>query len=214
MESGGEGTANARSTRSSGRLVGWTCILAPGETTRRAGNRLMLAAAVCELPYVAAKRRKVPTSRPSDRGCCPFAARGRVPDADGVGAGAFCLLMSHETPGDRGSRALPSPYRARAVVSPGVSCRGARSHAGWGASTGTEAGLWMTLGTSRAGMLTGAGRAVDNPVDGWGRPPEREFSLPARPAPKAARVLWTGKSWRPRVATRCDTPGDERIEGS
>jgi hypothetical protein len=32
-----------------GRLVG-TCILAPGEMTRRAGNRLMLAAAVCELP--------------------------------------------------------------------------------------------------------------------------------------------------------------------
>jgi hypothetical protein len=38
MESGGEGTANARSTRSSGRLVRWTCILAPGETIRRAGT--------------------------------------------------------------------------------------------------------------------------------------------------------------------------------
>ena len=50
MESGGEGPANARSTRSSGRLVGWTCIPAPGETIRRAGHRLMLAAAVCELP--------------------------------------------------------------------------------------------------------------------------------------------------------------------
>jgi hypothetical protein len=58
MESGCEGIANARSTRSSGGLVGWTCILAPGETTRRAGNRLMLTAAVCELPYVATKRRK------------------------------------------------------------------------------------------------------------------------------------------------------------
>ena len=43
MESGGEGTPNARS---SGRLVGGTCIPAPGETTRRAGNQLMLAAAV------------------------------------------------------------------------------------------------------------------------------------------------------------------------
>jgi hypothetical protein len=84
MEPGGEGTANARSTRSSGRRVGWTCTLAPGETTRRAGNRLMLAAAVCELPYVAAKRRKVPASRPSDTDCCPFAAHGHVPDADGL----------------------------------------------------------------------------------------------------------------------------------
>jgi hypothetical protein len=123
MESGGEGTANARSMRSSGRLVGWTSILAPGETTGRAGNRLMLAAAVCELPYVAAKRRKVPTSRPSDTDCCPFAARGHVPDADGASEGAFGLVRHHETPGDSRVRALPSPYRARAVVSPGVSCR-------------------------------------------------------------------------------------------
>jgi hypothetical protein len=43
MESGGEGTANMRP---SGRAAGYTCLLAPGETTRRAGNRLMLAAAV------------------------------------------------------------------------------------------------------------------------------------------------------------------------
>jgi hypothetical protein len=102
MESGGEGTANARSTRSSGRLVGWTCILAPRGTTHRAGNRLMLAAAVRELPYVAAKRRKVPASRPSDTDCCPFAAHGHVPDAEGANEGAFCLVMTHETPGDRG----------------------------------------------------------------------------------------------------------------
>jgi hypothetical protein len=75
MESGGEGTANARSTRSSGRLVGWTCILAPRGTTHRAGNRLMLAAAVRELPYVAAKRRKVPGKQTKRHGllpvCCP-----------------------------------------------------------------------------------------------------------------------------------------------
>src|SRR5215207_6826796 len=95
--------------------------LAPGETTRRARRRLLLAAPG-ELPYVAGKRRKVPASRPSHAVCCPFAARGRVPDAVGAGAGAFCLLMSHETPEGPRVRALPSPYRARAVVSPGVSC--------------------------------------------------------------------------------------------
>jgi hypothetical protein len=199
MESGGEGTANARSKRSSGRLVGWTCIPAPGETTRRAGNRLMLAAAVCELPYVAAMRRKAPASRPSDRGCCPFAARGRVPDVDGIGAGAFCLLMSHETPGDRGSRALPSPYRARAVVSPGVSCRGARSHAGPGASTRTPASLWTALGTSGAPLLTATRPAVDNRAAAWGRAGERKSIRRRRPARKARRPLWTAKSCREPV---------------
>jgi hypothetical protein len=111
MESGGEGTANARSTRSSGRLVGWTCIPAPGETSRRAGSRLKLAAAVRELPYVAAKRRKVPASRPSDTDCCPFAAHGHVRDADGASEGAFCLVRTHETPGDPRVRALPSPVK-------------------------------------------------------------------------------------------------------
>jgi hypothetical protein len=202
MESGGEGTANAGSTRSSGRLVGWTCILAPGETTRRAGNRLMLAAAVRELPYVATKRRKVPASRPNDTDCCPFAAHGHVPDADGASEGASCLVMAHETPGDSRVRALPSPYRARAVVSPGVSCRGARSHAGWGASTGTEAGLWMTLGTSRVEVLTRVGMAVDNPVDGWGRPPEREISL----LPATCSEAREGPVDRKKLRTGCRDP--------
>src|SRR5687768_4757654 len=32
----------------------------------------------------------------------PFAARGRVPDADGAGKGASCLLMAHETPRELG----------------------------------------------------------------------------------------------------------------
>jgi predicted metal-dependent hydrolase len=36
----------------------------------------------------------------------------------------------------------------------------------------------MTLGTSRAGLLTAAGTAVDNRVAAWGRPREREIPLP------------------------------------
>ena len=36
----------------------------------------------------------------------------------------------------------------------------------------------MTLGTSRAWLLTVAGAAVDNPGGGWGRLCERETSLP------------------------------------
>jgi hypothetical protein len=35
----------------------------------------------------------------------------------------------------------------------------------------------MTLGTSRAPLLTAAGAAVDNPVASWGRLPEREIPL-------------------------------------
>src|SRR4029453_12942620 len=127
---------------------------------------------------------------------------------------AVALEMTHETPGDLLVRALPSPYRARAVVSPGVSCRGARSHGGLGASTGAEAGLWMMLGTSRAWVLTGAGAlwttgclAGDNRV-------KEKNSLLSRPGLEAARVLWTGKSCGRGVATRCDTPGDERVEGT
>jgi hypothetical protein len=38
MESGCQGPANVGSTRPIGRVAGWTCILAPGETTCRAGN--------------------------------------------------------------------------------------------------------------------------------------------------------------------------------
>jgi hypothetical protein len=112
-----------------GRVAWCTCILAPGATTCRArptdaGRRSMRY----ELP-LAAKRRKVSTSRSSDTDCCPFAAHGRIRGAD-VGAGeAFALVMAHETPGDPRVRALPSPYRARALVSPGVSCRRARWHA-------------------------------------------------------------------------------------
>jgi hypothetical protein len=105
----------------------------------------------------------------SNADCCPFAARGRAPAADAAGAGAFGLVMAHETPGDPRVRALPSPYRARALVSPGVSCRRARSHAGPGASTGARPSLWTMLGTSRAGLLTAAWTAVDNRVAAWGR---------------------------------------------
>src|SRR4029450_7507051 len=96
----------------------------------------------------------------------------------GVGAGAFCLVLPHETPGESRVRALPSPYRARAVVSPEVSCRRARSHAVRGASTRTVSGLWMTLGTSRAQFWTAAGTAVDNPAACWGRLVEQEITLP------------------------------------
>ena len=153
-------------------------------------------------------------SRPSDTNCCPFAARWPVPDAVGASAGAFCLVRTHETPGDLLVRALPSPYRARAVVSPGVSCRGARSHGGLGASTGAEAGLWMILGTSRAWVLTAAGALwTTGWVAGDNRLMEKNSLLP-RPAWKAARVLWTGKSCGRGVATRCDTPGDERVKGT
>ena len=108
----------------------------------------------------------------------------------------------HETPGDSRVRALPSPYRARAVVSPGVSCRGARSHAFWGASTGAEAGLWMTLGTSGAEVLTRVGMAVDNPVDGWGRPPERENSL----LPATCSEAREGPVDRKKLRTGCRDP--------
>jgi hypothetical protein len=50
MESGGDGvrwrgSCEREVDEVKGRLVG-TCILAPGEMARRAGNRLMLAAAV------------------------------------------------------------------------------------------------------------------------------------------------------------------------
>jgi hypothetical protein len=85
----------------------------------------------------------------------------------------FPLVMTHETPEDPRVRALPSPYRARTVVSPGVSCRRARSHAGRGPSTRARRSLW----TSRARLLTAAGRSVDNPGGGWGRLRERETSL-------------------------------------
>jgi hypothetical protein len=102
MESGGEGTANARSTRSTGRSVGWTSILTPGETTGCAGNRLMLAAAVCELLYVATKRRKVPASRPSDTDCCPFAAHSHVPDAEGLARERFACSCITRPPVIRG----------------------------------------------------------------------------------------------------------------
>ena len=81
---------------------------------------------------------------------------------DGAGWASLRLPVTHETPGDSRVRALPSPYRARALVSPGVSCRRARSHARPGASTGARPSLWTMLGTSRAGLLTAAGTAVDN----------------------------------------------------
>src|SRR5215204_6017528 len=110
--------------------------------------------------------------------------------------------MHHETPGDSRVRALPSPYRARAVVSPGVSCRGARSHGGWGASTGAEAGLWMMLGTSRAWVLTTLGMAVDNRPEGWGRVVEGENSLLTATCSKGC----AGPVDRKKLATWCRDP--------
>jgi hypothetical protein len=177
--SGHRRTARPKITmRSSGKAAGCTCILVSDETTRRADNQLMLAPQ-CEL-YVVAKRTKVTGKADQAVG---VAARllpvGRVPAAEGPSAEVFALVMAHETPGDSRVRALPSPYRARALVSPGVSCRRARSHAGSGASTRTGAGLWTTLGTSRALLLTAAGTAVDNWVEGWGRLLEREIPLPS-----------------------------------
>jgi hypothetical protein len=63
-----------------------------------------------------------------------------------------------------GSRsAFPLQSESRCVSGGLVS--GARSHAGWGSSTGAEAGLWMMLGTSRAEVLTTLGMAVDKAGD-------------------------------------------------
>jgi hypothetical protein len=117
-------------------------------------------------------------------------------------ARAFSPLTAHETPGDPRVRALPSPYRARAVVSPGVSCRRARSHAGWGASTRTYRGLWMTLGTTRASLLMAAGRAVDNPADAWGRAAEPETALLRTTCSKATG----GAVDRKKLRTWCRDP--------
>ena len=173
-----------------------------GGGTPAATGRAMCWPPHCELPYVAGKHTGVAGKQTEQQEllpvCCPRPHSRRRPGRRrSVSPG-----RTHETPGDSRVRALPSPYRARAVVSPGVSCRGARSHAGWGASTGTEAGLWMTLGTSRAEVLTGAGMAVDNPVDGWGRPPERENSL----LPATCSEAREGPVDRKKLRTGCRDP--------
>jgi hypothetical protein len=114
------------------------------------------------------------------------------------------VLPAHSSRDPRGPRvrALPSPYRARAVVSPGVSCRRARSHAGWGASTRTYRGLWMTLGTTRASLLMAAGRAVDNLADAWGRAAEPETALLRTTCSKATG----GAVDRKKLRTWCRDP--------
>ena len=139
--------------------------------------------------------------RAKPRACCPFAARGRFPGSE---AGGASVLPAHSSRDPRGPRvrALPSPYRARAVVSPGVSCRRARSHAGWGASTRTYRGLWMTLGTTRASLLMAAGRAVDNPADAWGRAAEPETALLRTTCSKATG----GAVDRKKLRTWCRDP--------
>ncbi len=151
--------------------------MGPLVASRCAGNRLRLAAAV----WASARGWEARDGRRQGRSSGRVAARllpaGDVQGCRRGGGEAFRLVMAHETPGNPLVRALPSPYRARAVVSPGVSCRRARSHAGSGASTRTGSGLWMTLGTSRAQLLTAAGTAVDNPAASWGRLLEREIPL-------------------------------------
>ena len=149
--------------------------------------------------------RKVAASRPSDTDCCPFAARGRIRGADVGGSEAFCLVMAHETPGDSRVRALPSPYRARTLVSPGVSCR---EHDGMRLKGRQREGD-LACGQSRAWLLTGAGTAVDNRVAGWGRPRGQKIPLPipscsdGRQGPVDRKKLRTGCRDLVRYSGRC-----------
>ena len=118
---------------------------------------------------------------------------------------ASALVMAHETPGDSRVRALPSPYRARALVSPGVSCR---QHDGM-RPKGRQRERDLACGQSRARLLTGAGTAVDNPVAGWGRLFEREIPLPGatcsdgREGPVDRKKLRTGCRDLVRYSGRC-----------
>jgi hypothetical protein len=147
---------------------------APGETCR-AGNRLLLACSVSFrnwLPSAGRSRQADQAARIAAR-LLP-AAMSRMPmGLAWERLACSCITKPPVTAGSRSAFPLQSESRC---VSGGL-VSGARSHAGWGSSTGAEAGLWMMLGTSRAWVLTTLGMAVDNPVEGWGRAPEGEISL-------------------------------------
>jgi hypothetical protein len=172
-----------------------------GGTPAATGRGYVLAAAL-RASYVAGKHTRVASKQAKQQGllpvCCPRPhSRRRPRRRRSVSPG-----RTHETPGDPRVRALPSPYRARAVVSPGVSCRRARSHAGPGASTRTVTGLWMTVGTSRARLLTAPERLWTTrrrAGDDWLS--EKSLCSP-RPAPKARG----GPVDRKKLRMRCRDP--------
>jgi hypothetical protein len=114
-------------------------------------------------------------SRPSSRSCCPFAARGRIRAADLAGDEAFPLVELTRPPAIRGF-ALCLPLTEREPLS----LRGSRvvEHDGTRVR-GRQRERERACGQTRASLLTAAGTAVDNPVDCWGRPLEREISLPS-----------------------------------
>jgi hypothetical protein len=89
-----------RGSRSSGRRPGAPASWRPMGPAVPV-TELMLAAAVTFRMWLPSAGR----SRQADQ-ATRFAARGRVPDAVRAGAGAFCLVMAHETPGDSRVRAL------------------------------------------------------------------------------------------------------------
>src|SRR6266568_3966620 len=80
-------------------------------------------------------------------GCCPLAAGAMISRVGASSVPSVPAGQTNEAPDNSRARALPSPYRARAVVLPGVSSP-ARSHALRIASTRLCANLWKTLGTS------------------------------------------------------------------
>jgi hypothetical protein len=153
----------------------------------------------CELPYVAGKRTRVAGKQIKQQEllpvCCPRPHSRRRPGR----RRSVCPGEFTRPPVIRGF-ALCLPLTEREPLSqPGVSCRRARSHAGSGASTRTRAGLWMTLGTSRAQLLTPPGRLwTTRRVAGDGCLNEK-FLCSSRPAPKGRR----GPVDRKKLRTRC-----------
>jgi hypothetical protein len=88
--------------------TGCSCILAPGAATYRAvpadgGRRSVTFRAW--LPT----REGSPQADQATQIAAHFAARGHVPDADGLARKRFYLVMAHETPGDSRVRALAFP---------------------------------------------------------------------------------------------------------
>jgi hypothetical protein len=85
---------------------------APASRPRRsitAGGAMMVATSMISCRTWLPSSGRSRQADQATRGCCPFAARGSVPDVDAAGAGASCLVRTHETPGDSRVRAPPSP---------------------------------------------------------------------------------------------------------
>jgi hypothetical protein len=165
----------------------------------------MLAAAVCELPYVAASAggsrqadqatgiaarllpvgvSRMPTGLARQRLPCSWLTRPPV-----IRRFALCLPLTEREP---------------------LSLRGSRvvEHDGM-RPKGRQRERDLACGQSRAWLLTGAGTAVDNQVAGWGRPRGREIPLPipscsdGRQGPVDRKKLRTGCRDLVRYSGRC-----------